>query len=783
MRLSPRSDNVDTVSWLKPSFISTIRFSIHRNGIAVLLAAWVTLAAVAGHAQFITDRLTGSPTVPWQISADRVDYDAAATTYHASGQVIIEKEATRLVADQVSFNHRAMTASASGHVVLNVGADVLAGERVELDLARETGILFDGSVFLKDNHFTIRGQRIEKTGKDTYLAEKGSITTCSGDRPDWVITGRKVKVTIEGYGSATHAVFRARDLPILYTPYILFPAKTRRQTGLLLPEVGHSTRKGASWEQPFFWAIDESSDASIYAHYMHKRGTNVGLEYRYALADDAYGTIMANGLEDRQVDDGTPDNTADWGYTGDDYDRPNQDRYWLRAKVDQPLPWQSHARLDLDIVSDQDYLTEFKDGLSGFTASRDVFRDSFDRDIDPYDETTRRNRLNINRPWTNAVFNGDLVWNDNVTNRRWEETDDTLQELPLMQVDTVKRQVFGSGLYWDLASDYRYGYRQDGERGHRMEIYPRTHLPLAWSNYLFIEPSAGWRQTVWHMDRWENDTVDRSTYRQIFDAKVDLSTEVAAVMGSPVAAFDRIRHSIKPQVTYEYIPDQDQSALPDLIDLDRIDERNSITYSLTNTFTVRSSIPESQATPSEKRTAPLDQESPQIIPASDAPVVGGPRYRRLCRFYLAQSYDIDAARENQSRPLSDLYAELDFRFGRYLTIDADARFNTYDTRFSSHNMSTAIASQRGDRLQVTHSYGTGVKESVRGVATIKLTDRLAIRGEYERNLLARKDITKGAGFFYQAPCWSLNCFYARDGEDNRFTFAIGLMGIGGFGQP
>jgi LPS-assembly protein len=485
------------------------------------------------HAQSIADRLSGSPKVPWQISADTLNYDAASTTYHAKGNVVIEKQAARLVADTVSFNHKAMTAVADGHVVMTVGDDVLTGARVELNLDQETGVVYDGTVFLKENHFYIHGDRIEKTGKDTYRAEKGSITSCDGDRPDWIISGRKLKVTIDGYGTASHAVLRARDIPVLYVPYLLFPAKTRRQTGLLLPEAGVSDRWGFYWDQPLFWAINDSTDATLYTHHMQKRGTNIGLEYRYALTNASGGTIMADGLQDRQIDDGTPENTLKWGYAGDAYDRPNTDRYWLRAKVDQELPWGAKAQLDLDIVSDQDYLTEWKDGRSGFNATRDYFLDAFGRDLDTYDENTRTSRLNVNRNWSRYSLNGTLLWNDNVTNRRWEATDDTLQQLPVIEFNALKQQAFGTGVYWDLDSEYTYFHRQDGERGHRTDLYPRAYLPLKWKNYLSVEPSVGWRQTAWVMDRQEDDSLDRSTYRQIVDARLDLSSEFSKIMRSP----------------------------------------------------------------------------------------------------------------------------------------------------------------------------------------------------------------------------------------------------------
>jgi LPS-assembly protein len=741
------------------------------------------LQAPCARAQSITDRLAGSPKVPWQISADSVNYDAASTTYHARGNVIIEKQATRLVADTVSFNHKAMTAQAAGHVVMTAGDDILTGERIELDLGRETGVVHGGTIFLKDNHFYIHGDRIEKTGKETYLAEKASITSCDGDRPDWVITGRTVKVTIEGYGSVSHAVLKARDLPVLYTPYLLFPAKTRRQTGLLMPEAGISDRWGVNWDQPLFWAINDSSDATLYTSYMQERGAKVGLEYRYALTNQSYGSIMADGLEDRKVDDGTTENTRKWGYSGDDYDRPNTDRYWLRAKLDQELPWGAKAQLDLDIVSDQDYLTEFRQGRSGFYETRNYFRETFGRDLDTYDETTRTNQLNINRTWSRFSLNGDLKWNDNVTNRRWEETDDTLQQLPVIEFDGTKQKAFGSAVYWDLDSEYAYLFELDGERGHRADLYPRAYLPLKWKNYLSVEPSAGLRQTAWVMDRSEDETLDRSSYRQMVDARLDLSTEFSKVMNSPVAAADRIRHSIKPQVVYQYIPDQDQSDLPDFdTDIDRIDGANEITYSLTSTLTARTAKKTSTPEPAETNAVAAEgSEQPGRIQEEQATPEPFD-YHRFLRFYVEQTYDIAAEREDDPEPFSDVYGELEFNFGRYLKVDSDASFDIYEGHFSSHNVAAAIADSREDRLSVEHRYDRDDSESIRGTLAVRLTGRLTARGEYERDLYDKEDIIKGAGFLYTAQCWSFDFFYAIEGEDNRFSFFINLTGIGGFGE-
>ncbi|HAO22133.1 MAG TPA: LPS-assembly protein LptD, partial [Desulfobacteraceae bacterium] len=171
-----------------------------------------------------------------------------------------------------------------------------------------------------------------------------------------------MKITPGSYGFVKHSALWVRDIPVAYIPFLIFPVNLKRQSGLLAPEMGHSDRKGIEYTQPFYWAIDDSSDATVYYQYMEKRGNKIGLEYRYVLNEHAKGLIMLDVLNDRQTDIGSPESVEKWGYAGDAYSRPNSDRYWFRMKHDQPLPLGFFGRVDLDIVSDQDYLNEFKDG-------------------------------------------------------------------------------------------------------------------------------------------------------------------------------------------------------------------------------------------------------------------------------------------------------------------------------------------------------------------------------------------------------------------------------------
>ncbi|MEA3429382.1 MAG: LptA/OstA family protein, partial [Thermodesulfobacteriota bacterium] len=239
------------------------------------------------------------PAEPWHISADEISFDKKTDQHVAKGNVAITKKNKRLTAAFVRFDHKTMEVLAVGHVTMTAGEDVLVGDRMEMDLEAEIGTVYNGTVFIKENHFYIKGDKIQKTGKDSYAVGKGSLTTCDGDYPAWKITGRNLKVTLEGYGFVDHAALWAKKIPVLYTPFLVFPVKLKRQSGLLPPQVVYSERKWEEYIQPFYWAINESSDATLYYHHIGRRGDKIGFEYRYVLDEKSKGTLMYDFLQDR----------------------------------------------------------------------------------------------------------------------------------------------------------------------------------------------------------------------------------------------------------------------------------------------------------------------------------------------------------------------------------------------------------------------------------------------------------------------------------------------------
>jgi LPS-assembly protein len=714
--------------------------------------------------------------LPWELQADEVTFDQQLNQYIARGNVQLYKSDMRLTADTVRYDHIAQRAYARGNVVLTVGQDILSGSYMELDLENQVGFIENAYLFLKENNFHITADKIEKTGKETYRMQDATLTTCDGPEPSWRIRAREAKVKADGAGTAEHVTMRARNVPVFYTPFFYYPARKDRQSGFLTPQFGESERRGYQYNQPFFWAISESTDATLYGHYMSNRGKKYGAEFRYYLSEDARGMLMLDGIKDDKTDTGGQ-SSNDYGFRddGEEVLRTNDDRWWFRMSHHQPVPLGFFAKLDLDVVKDQDYLKEFREGHMGFNDTNGAFRNMFKRQLRDYNDPIRTNRLNLNRLWPSYSLNFEPRWNHD--SRREINTSDTLQRLPLISFDGAKQKITTSPFYFDLASQYNYFWRDSGTRGQRLDLQPRLYLPFRVQNYLTIEPSAGYRQTLYRLDEnnfEDQPDADRWSHRELFDTRLELFTEIEKVYGLEGWQFEKIKHRMRPQITHEFISNAKQRNLPQFDALDRIDETNQITYALTNTLTSKSST---------GRT--VQSNRAQLINRGAwLQTTDGFQYNDFFRLKIQHGYDF----ERSTRPFLPVSAKLDVNPRKYVTIDADAQYSVYDNEFLSRNIKGTLRDNRGDRLRVDYRYEKESKETnadddiefITGALKVKITKKFSVNGAYSYNFETDQRTSSRLGFSYNSQCWTLYASYLNRPNDWSFNFTISLLGLGEF---
>lgn len=696
----------------------------------------------------------------WRISAQTVIFDQKRNLYIAEGNVIITGGKTRLESDYAEFSNKTKDAFAQGNVLLISGNDSISCNAMNINLLTEVGEINQGAVYLHENHFYIHGENIRKTGKFTYDARQGAITSCSGDTPDWKISGKQIKVSVEGYGTAKHTVFWTKNVPALYSPFLVFPVKTKRQTGFLTPRVTTSHRKGFEIEQPFFWAISRSSDAAFYVDYMSERGVKSAGEYRYILDEKSQGAVFFDYLEDDKIDDGTK-NTEFYSFDSTPQ-RTNRDRYWFRMKANQNLPNEFTAKLDMDVVSDADYLQAFKDGFTGYNAVDDYFEKAFNRGLDAYDDTTRKSGLNLNKSWSNYTFNVEVLWYDNITARRQNTDDTTLQTLPMIEFDAAKQEFSNSGVYYSLDSEYRSFYRLNTTstlvNGQRADIFPEVYYPVTFGRYANFEPWIGLRETVWHTSDFTDihGNSDNFRSRELYTLGAELSSKVIRIFNFDNFIADKVKHEIIPKLEYTFTPYISQDDLPQFDSIDTISEQNIVTWSLTNNFITKHAHYDEKKVKSET-------------------------YKDVACLKLSQSYDIKKKRDGDSNPFSDILLDAELNPHQYFSLYSDLTWSVYDYHFKTLNLGTTIKDNRGDRIELDYRYATTTSESVYARVDISITDEMRSYYSIEKNLLNKKTIETKAGLSYEKSCWNFDLFFAEQGGESKITFLINLHGIGEFG--
>jgi LPS-assembly protein len=78
-----------------------------------------------------------------------------------------------------------------------------------------------------------------------------------------------------------NAVIRVKGVPVLYTPVFFHPdPEAPRASGLLVPDLSLSDKRGVSYEQPYYWAISPSQDLTITPQINTKVNPLLNLEYR-----------------------------------------------------------------------------------------------------------------------------------------------------------------------------------------------------------------------------------------------------------------------------------------------------------------------------------------------------------------------------------------------------------------------------------------------------------------------------------------------------------------------
>jgi LPS-assembly protein len=232
-----------------------------------------------------------------------------------------------------------------GGVQVNQGNKYFSSDYTELDQATRN-VNAHGNIYYRDGQVTLQSKdkltsnldtKVSKIDNATYqihgspargkakqiqvdnqkneaVLQKAEFTTCPPGQESWWLSASEVNLDQkEVFGEAWNATLWLKHVPVFYTPYITFPIKDQRKSGLLYPTFTYSSSNGFDVSTPYYWNIAPNYDLTYTPRMIESRGFMQQVEYRYMPAAGhsgvAYLEYMAN---DKKMDSSDEDSHARW---------------------------------------------------------------------------------------------------------------------------------------------------------------------------------------------------------------------------------------------------------------------------------------------------------------------------------------------------------------------------------------------------------------------------------------------------------------------------------------
>ena len=478
---------------------------------------------------------------PVTMTADEMEYLSQSNSYIAKGSALILFQGTTLRADEMYLDGNTSDAVITGNVVYEDPDAIIKADRIDLNLETKTGTLYNSYIFYRKNNFHLQGGNIRKTGDKRFELDKATLTSCDGNRPAWHISAKDITVTQEKSLTAWHSTLNIRNTPLLYTPYFWAPLNRDRQSGFLFPSYGYSSRRGHSYKQGFFWAIQDNQDATIYLDYYGEMGLAEGLDYRYVFSPGVNGELWMYNVQDRD---------------------PSRNLFEIKSYNNYQMSHDISGYLKLHTVSYFDYYkvmdstSQHRIGLSDWKS--DPFGFSSEERLQKYLESN----LQVSKAYTGgrAYLLGRYRRNLEGSS---STTPQSLPEIALM-LNTRSKGHFSL----NMSVQGNNFWRQDGQKGQRTDINPNFYFSAG--RLLNFTQKIGLRGTSYFLN-----TPALTKSRFVADFGTSVSTKF-------LKEYDSFIHLVEPSLEYTYIPPVDNDTIPFIDSIDTIDHMSSIGYALTN---------------------------------------------------------------------------------------------------------------------------------------------------------------------------------------------------------
>ena len=687
---------------------------------------------------------------PVEVDADRLEAKQGGTAVY-EGDVKVRQGVRKFDSDYAQLDQKSRDVIAIGNIYYNDGQITVTSDKtLKSNLDTKNSELEEGKYQVHGSPVRGFAEKVTMTNNNQNITLEGAqYTTCPPGQEAWTLKAGSIDIDqSEVFGEAWNASLWLYDYPVFYFPYINFPIKDERKTGLLYPGYTQSSKNGMDITQPFYWNIAPNYDATITSRFMDRRGLMEQVEFRY-MPDPAHvGTLYLENLaDDKQYDetDSLNDHLSD-GH-----------RYLLSARhTSMFMDNAMRVSVDYTKVRDQDY--------------------NYFNDFSPSVGTQVDNQLQ--QSLTAGYFQQN--WNLNAEVRTYQILLASAQQ-PHELMPRINHNYYQQGNWYDLAWNTEltnFGYNNDqaieenkgsAYTGTRVYTAPTLTIPLIDEAGYFLDSQyklmyTRYDQTV--PDDMSSTFTNRFTPQGGGDVTLEegiITRVLPSFRLKGGMTFERDQQwfgegasqTLEPEFQYLYVPYKDQ---------DNIGVYDSTTmrqdyYSLF----------------SDRRFAGLDRISDSNrLSVGVTTRIYDPAGDERIRLAVAQAFDFVAPRvklyasDNLStNTRSPLSFEGDAKINEQWYAHAGAQYDVEQRQISSANSALEyrhekLISQLSHRFVRDANYDLDRKGEVTDLnqigllLTTPLNDQWHLYGGYYQELDQNVKVDRKVGLKYDSCCWSIN---------------------------
>ncbi|GAC1702525.1 MAG: hypothetical protein NVS9B4_08100 [Candidatus Acidiferrum sp.] len=462
--------------------------------------------------------------------------------YIAEGDVIIRYGDWQVGGDYVEYNDKTSESLVRGHVQFDYGTQHLEADEAHFNVSTGRGSFRNvrgtikierrpnPQILVSDNPLYFEAQKVERFAGDYYIISHAWITVCDPQHPKWQFFAPQARLRLNKSVALVNANFRVFSVPLVWLPYATAPAAAKvRQSGLLVPDVGDSSRKGFTFGDAFYWAPKPWLDATFGAQYLSRRGAAERASFRAKPFEHTSITYSYFGVNDRGLFDTSGVRRPQGG-----------EQQSMEVQSLLPAGWR--------FVGDYNHLSSL--------TFRVAFADSYGEAINA--EVRSAGFLSNNFHGFSLNF---AATDDKNFLTITPETTVVLRSVPEARLSSVEQKFIRKlPVYFAFDSFVGAQSRSDGNIEtpsfvSRLEFAPRVTVPLHFGHWLGVTASAGYRATRYgaSMDAVAGEVLSVPVVRNTGEFSVDFRPPTLERFFLRSTENKKYKHTIEPVITYRYV--------------------------------------------------------------------------------------------------------------------------------------------------------------------------------------------------------------------------------------